>query len=123
MSQSGCYRAAESYAKHKNELTINSLCILCFLLNNFRPHPTLVVSSTTQKQQNEGLERWRSRLDQLQGECSSERKSARDELCRLADRSEEAEGTARRATGVAEKESAELRASLSAEFAQVREVN
>ncbi|CBN78212.1 hypothetical protein Esi_0103_0075 [Ectocarpus siliculosus] len=67
----------------------------------------------------EGRERWRSRLERLQEECSEERKAVREQVSRLTERAEGAEAAARRAAGVREDKSAGLRASLSAEFAQV----
>ncbi|CAM9292446.1 unnamed protein product, partial [Ectocarpus sp. 13 AM-2016] len=67
----------------------------------------------------EGRKRWRSRLERLQEECSEERKAVREEVSRLSERAEGAEAAARRAAGVREDESAGLRASLSAELAQV----
>lgn len=67
----------------------------------------------------EGRERWRSRLERLQEECSGERKTAREDVSRLSDSAEGAEGAARRAAAATEEELTGLRASLSAEFAQV----
>ncbi|CAN0059806.1 unnamed protein product, partial [Hapterophycus canaliculatus] len=67
----------------------------------------------------EARERWRSRLERLQEECSGERKATREDVSSLSDRAKEAEGAARRATGAREEEFAGLRASLSAEYTQV----
>lgn len=80
-----------------------------------RPKPCCVHLS----QAEEGRERWRARLDRLQEDCSTERASAREEVSKLLAGSEEAEGTAGRASGEMEEASAALRASLTAEFAQV----
>lgn len=74
---------------------------------------------TLNLQHEEGRERWRSRLERLQEECSGERKTAREAVSRLSGRAEDAEDAARRAAGAVQEESAGLRALLSAEFAEV----
>lgn len=67
---------------------------------------------------NEGHERWKSRLERLEEDCSEERKAAREGISHLLDIVEEAEAAARRALSAAEEEQEALRASLTAEYNQ-----
>lgn len=67
---------------------------------------------------NEERERWKSRLERLEEDCSEERKAAKEDASRLSDRVEQAEAAARRAISTADEEQAALRASLAAEYNQ-----
>lgn len=63
-------------------------------------------------------ERWKSKLERLEEDCSEERKAAKENVSRLSDRVEQAEASARRAMSAVEEEQAALRASLAAEYNQ-----
>lgn len=105
--------------------SLEASTVLSSLFRRLKSHvlvltnPLLPLYCAALQQHEEARERWRSRLERLQEECSGERKTAREDVSRLSDRAEEAGGAARRAAGAREEELTGLRASLSAEYAQV----